>query len=486
MSRPFYQQRFLIAMLVAIGLSGLFIAYKGSSRGANASGDPQITSPVSHGRDHLNDGSPEPSNRPANGGNRSPKSIPNLKSEFAAIMDSNRSTQEKINSYGIVVGKMSQVMDCKEVLAFLNESLGEGATKTALLGEVFSNSKNNLDELVAQIRTLKGMETQAAEIGLYDHIMRGEQPAADLAKVINAGLPGLSDGGVSTAIGVDLTNQGNDQLAKQRYAELLAAVALLPEDKKHLLTSVIAKGAMHKLPFEVWHTLSLSKDAPDSANNQALASLRGDVARNMMSEDPGKAMALIAASGDPDAKLVESNISYWLNLNPKEAKRWLDENQSTLTPLQLDATKTAMAKRSVDSKDLAAAKLLIPEIKDPVLRKKAEGEVWQAERDILRKEMGTNPAETLQSLVSGKSRYADYWIEEAVGTWVAKDFDKAQDWYQKNWKSLPASKSQYVAAAFANQALKQGDTTTATQWVNLIQDPKTKQRIQEAISKSAE
>ena len=148
-----------------------------------------------------------------------------------------------------------------------------------------------------------------------------------------------------------------------------------------------------------------------------------------------------------------------------------------------------------DEKDAAMAKIanklpidegrqLVDKISDPALKKATEGRVWQVEKNQLQKEANATPGQLVDSIVAGQSKYADYWLEEAMGTWVAKDFDKAQEWYEKNWKSMPSDKSQYVAAAFANQALKQGDAATASQWAALIQDPKTKQRIQDGINKA--
>jgi hypothetical protein len=90
----------------------------------------------------------------------------------------------------------------------------------------------------------------------------------------------------------------------------------------------------------------------------------------------------------------------------------------------------------------------------------------------------------MESIIDGKSKFGDYWLEEAMGTWISKDFDKAQSWYQDNWNKLPAGKSQYLAAAFAKQAASQGDAATARQWAAYIQDPKTKQRIDAGIAKA--
>jgi thioredoxin-like negative regulator of GroEL len=126
----------------------------------------------------------------------------------------------------------------------------------------------------------------------------------------------------------------------------------------------------------------------------------------------------------------------------------------------------------------------VNQITDPKLRKAAESHVWSMERDSLRQEAGKDPAGIMQSIIAGQSKYGDYWLEEAMSTWVAKDSDKAQEWYQKNWNSMPANKSQYLAAAFAKQAASQGDMAAAREWAAHIQDPKTKQRIEAGIAKA--
>jgi hypothetical protein len=91
----------------------------------------------------------------------------------------------------------------------------------------------------------------------------------------------------------------------------------------------------------------------------------------------------------------------------------------------------------------------------------------------------------VDKLVDGTASYDEYWIEEAVATWVSKDFDGAIAWYEEKWKSLPPSKAQYVAAAFASQSVGQKDFEAARQWADLIQDAKTKERINAAIAKAS-
>ena len=157
--------------------------------------------------------------------------------------------------------------------------------------------------------------------------------------------------------------------------------------------------------------------------------------------------------------------------------------QNLNDPAILASYYTAVSEFNLNKGSIEDARKAAAEISDPSQKEKIEGVIWEKERSLLNKDVNSNPAGTVQSIVSGQSKYADYWLEEAMGTWVAKDFAKAQEWYETNWNSLPVGKSQYVAAAFANQAASQGDITAARQWADLIQDAKTKQRIVAAIAK---
>lgn len=97
---------------------------------------------------------------------------------------------------------------------------------------------------------------------------------------------------------------------------------------------------------------------------------------------------------------------------------------------------------------------------------------------MVRNAVKNDPEQAVAELVSGKSQHDAYWIEEAMDVWMAKDFDKAEQWYQENWKSLPADKSQYASASFAKRAIKARDLESAAQWIRFIHDPNTKTRIE--------
>ncbi len=177
-------------------------------------------------------------------------------------------------------------------------------------------------------------------------------------------------------------------------------------------------------------------------------------------------------------------VSKWAEVDYSQAYDWFSNHEQTMAPKVADSMLATFVENQLKTSSIEDAQVTIGRIQDANIRKTAEGQVWSAERDALRKDVGNDPSGAIQGIVSGQSKYADYWLEEAMGTWVAKDFDKAQAWYQQNWKSLPASKSQYVAAAFANQATQQGDVGTARQWAALIQDAKTRDRINAGIAKA--
>lgn len=405
-----------------------------------------------------------------------------LKAKFQSVLSSDRSSQEKIFECSSLVGQLSQYCSSEEILSFLNETVGDGSIKSGVLPAVFSTSKNDVGALLALMKTLKGADAQLAQIGLYDNITRSAEPGKNLADLFVANLPGMENG-LITAIRVDLENQNDGEMAKARYLNLMQVAGNLPEDKKFLFLSTLAKAAMNKMPFEVWKSVTSASFPND--NSAGLNKLKDEVTKSMLAENPKKAIAAIVEEGT-SVGLLESGLNYWLNTNPKDASAWFESNAANLNASQVDAVRAAFADHSLKSGDLDSARQILSQISDPGTKKKAEGRIWGVERDLLRKEVGKDPAGTIQAILSGQSKFGDYWLEEAMGTWVAKDFDKAQGWYQRNWDSLPANKAQFVAAAFANQAVTQGDTATARQWMTYIQDPKTKQRIEAGIAKAEE
>jgi len=206
----------------------------------------------------------------------------------------------------------------------------------------------------------------------------------------------------------------------------------------------------------------------------------------VVSLDGREAMKLargFAGSG-AGSEVFSAGLESYFRTNPVAAERWIAESRASFSPFELEVVSTVAAKNLVAKNDLSRARQELEKISDPKIHARVEGWIWAKERDQLRKEVTGKPSDTVQGIVDGTSNFESYWLEEAVHTWVSKDFDAANAWYEKNWDSLPKEKAQYVAAGFATQAIGQGDVDTARQWAAMIQDAKTKARIEANIAKA--
>lgn len=233
-------------------------------------------------------------------------------------------------------------------------------------------------------------------------------------------------------------------------------------------------------PFEMWDAIAdqARKIGVDGVN----AARRASVAA-MAKQNGESAMKRIVQleSGKERAELLQTGMTAFLAANPVRAEAWLKENNAKLSANENDSISVALAQSTAGNNDFTAAREISNKIKNPELRASADGKIWEAERTGIRKEVASNPVTTIQAIVSGESGYTAYWLEEAMSTWMEKDLDQAREWQEKNWNSIPANKSQYLAAAFAKQAAHEGDMATAREWATHIQDAKTRQRIEAAI-----
>jgi len=181
---------------------------------------------------------------------------------------------------------------------------------------------------------------------------------------------------------------------------------------------------------------------------------------------------------------IANFMGQYLRADYNAAVSWMNSNRESMEPWAKDSVTNGLVQFNLSQKNIDEAKVWLEQIADPELRKNAEGRVWGQERDNLRAEVRKDPQAIVDGIVSGEANYGDYWLEEAMQTWMSKDFDQAHLWYEDNWSNLPREKAQYVAAAFAVQALNHGDTDTATQWQALISDRKTKERIAASIARA--
>lgn len=230
------------------------------------------------------------------------------------------------------------------------------------------------------------------------------------------------------------------------------------------------------LPFETLEVLL------DSKNHQLLADndLIGELTAQMAKQNAREAIRVLQGKGLMTSELLGRTLWNWTASDPIESLDWLRNNKQ-LSAAELDAGYSTVSDSNRTQKNYLSAWQAVGFIADPDLKRKAEGRVWSAERDSVLESVYSNPSGTMNSLVNGKSDFSGYRLEGAMDAWMERDFENAHKWYQENWNSMPADKSQYLAASFAKQSLQQGDTEAAREWATHIIDPKTKNRIDTKI-----
>lgn len=252
----------------------------------------------------------------------------------------------------------------------------------------------------------------------------------------------------------------------------VSEIGLSREDQSNLLLKF-----SELCPFECWEVYSCLSDKDDKASMK--------IVDTMARRDPEATSKMLAVNGERGAFLGRA-FQKWLELDSRRPQEWLEHNQDRLPDQNADWARMGLLQFQLSSnpKEFGNLREILSNIEDESIRKRGEGAIWSKEREILRKEVQADPAGSLETIVSGQSQFSSYWLEEAVNTWASKDLDAAQNWYEENGNSLPKEKAQYVAAAFATQAIGAGEVDIARQWSALIQDAKTKARIEAAITKA--
>lgn len=383
--------------------------------------------------------------------------------------------------------------------------LGEGVLREGLIHSLFSRNSERLSALVTRV-TESGFserEQLCAWTGIMQNLSREDGPAKVVSLLesdhdlgidevdyllqgaihfINPSMLAASYWSDSS----DLSSHPSKSESERRLAEIekmFEGPVLKSPELRHSFYDLLVDELRGPMTDQ---SLSVLIEHYDSLDPETRAEIGGQVMNSMFAESPSKALEAIRAFGNNSdlPVMLSEGIKGWLRNDSLKVETWLAAEGPAFGQNSFDAmTKTVVSFLSEKNR-LDDASAWASKISDPDLRRQAEGVVWTKDRDTLRNSVILDPVGTVDAIVSGQSKYADYLLEGAMTTWVEKDFDKANQWYQESWKTLPASKAQYIAAAFAKQAANQGDTATARQWASHIQDAKTKDRVNTVITKA--
>jgi hypothetical protein len=374
--------------------------------------------------------------------------------------------------------------DPEMLIAVVGESAGPGMVRDRFIQTIFTSSNSSVTELASLANLLEEKSEQKAA---YEGLGRNISNSLDLAKIDFDAITTLTPG-VIGAITSGLGNYHVGRMSSRDHASFRATISESLSVARRLadqgrmgetFLSDVAVELSRSFPFNVWEVLE--KSAPDVFADERVQKA---IIQSMIRTEPLKALDHAVKTGVADYGDLTQAVIKSLEMDRTKVENWYNDSSSVLDANAASAYANGFARYSSALGDFETAWKWVGTIADKDLRKKAESQVWPAERDAVRKQSETDPHGTVQALVSRESKHADYWLEEAMMIWIAKDSENAEVWYKKNWNSLPPAKSQYIAAAYAKEALEVGDIAVARQWANLIQDPKTKDRIATSIDKA--
>lgn len=369
-------------------------------------------------------------------------------------------------------------------MSALREEVGPGDERDTLVAVIFKSIDEPITTSLKRLDASELPEDDAIQ-GILERAFRQQLSSEQIGLVLAHPDAQKHLDTVGALIGVELINAGDRKAASSIIANLCAAAKELQGEAGSKILTLLAQAGAQNFPFETWAALETAGWRESGSENATVRKYALNLFRAMVLQDPRKAMELASGSGESLNGEITIGFEQWLKLDQFAAEKWLAETTSTLSSKAKDEASEGKTKFLTQKGKIEDAKAIVEKIVDPEARKRAAGIVWTAERDKLRKEVDKNPAGTLNSIIAGGGAYEDYWIEEAMFNWASKDLNKAVAWYEKNWDSLSPSKAQYVAAAFATQSLQGKDIDTARQWAALIQDAKTKARIEADIAKAA-
>ena len=405
--------------------------------------------------------------------------------EFVRMLLNEPYSETRQSALAAACKRLSQEAGTLEALRIISDLAGPGRNRTWMITAAISGAGEDLHHVMGIIRKLQySDDAEACLSGMVSFVSVRNIGASEIllaAPFTSDEISAIVSGIVSRPI--DGSNTIRELAERTQIVDSLLKQGGTTYDMKQLLAEYFRNLSF----FAPNEALALMIDKLGAVNSKNRADYEWTLDAAFRN-DPRKAMETIqtsitgAAPGSSGA-LVYSAVEQWMKYDLNAALAWYSKCDSYGPEIKSYAARPFFEK-AIDAGDLNSAREWLNEINEPTLKKNAEGKLWSKERDLVVREVASDPTATLQAIISGSSQHADYWMEEAMSTWLTKDPAKAEDWYNKNWNSLPKGKAQYLAAAYANQALKQGDPATAGQWAALIQDPKTKQRVEAAISKA--
>ncbi|WP_353567929.1 hypothetical protein [Haloferula sargassicola] len=417
--------------------------------------------------------------RQSGGGVREVNDIEALRKSLASLLSSEEAFDDRAEKAAPIIKELAKLLPASEVIDLISGHLGDGGERDLLLPLIFAESTETEEKLISVVSGLTPDSASVAVIGLIPRILDKERSSELMGQLLSENPEQKILDTLTHSLRVELSNASANADRLHEFAKLFEG---MEGDAKMKFFESLSEAASKASPKEFWSLLD-NKSGSENYDPEWVEQARIKISIQLRLNDPRDAAKFLIGNDAPDREIAHA-IAAWEAMSPQTFQNWLADNP--VDSIEGKAGIIAgMAIRAVDSGDLKAAKDYMGEIDAPDLRDELNGRLWKLEQTLVQKEVSRDPEATVSDLASGRSSFEGFWLEEAMGSWVAMDFVSATEWYEKKWDSLPPEKAQFVAAAFAKQSAEQGDLETARQWAEFIQDPKTKERIDVEIANAA-
>ncbi len=398
--------------------------------------------------------------------------------KFKEVLLSDLRLENKLERYQVIIRDLAGQCETEHVIEFIDELYDPSAIlKSQLLEAIFRESKQSTESLFALAEQINDERDKSFALkGIYLKKSELKNPVQEMSKAFEAASSKDSQQGLAAPIYKLFSDPyKSDASCQKDYEALMKEAGNLSGEQQAAYLMAAMQGISTRMPFQSWEILQKqSSENFKSLGGKNLDEMKAEIFATMFQKDEKKAMDLVLSSESKDINLLGKILSEWSSSNSR-ARHWYSENKNRLTLEQTDQFHLVFAENAFKRNDLDFAKESIRQISDPMLRAKVEGklEMKNLANDELQMmtELKSNPLQKMNDLIKPQSKREESLIGRAMLYWISTNPAEAEEWHQQNWNTLPPQKRQYVADAYARDAIFKGDFEAARQWLSHVTDP---------------
>lgn len=369
-------------------------------------------------------------------------------------------------------------------MRLLNEQVGEGLTRSNLISTIFRGLRENVADSLAKVESLPANQRVFAMMGLFGRVDYRKLPTSEIAVLFTSKQAKDNPNPLITGLRMEFTNAHDAAEVQAKFDRIGEVLSLIPSEDRALFVATNLFAAAKAFPFQSWACLS-SLDLSGVAETDKLVKAKNEIIASMIASDTNKSLETFMKSKNAPPNAFWDALVDLYGRDSKRAELWVEENTGNLAPLQKDQVLSARLDSLLKGDHLADAAAIADDIIDESLREKASSAIFKVEKGQYLDRAKTDPVGALGEIVESNTSRSGLLMLEVMSAWMAKDAEQAEEWYASNWNSLPAEKAQFVAAAYAKDAVVKGDAATAKKWAAFISDKNLRDQVLSGIKKTA-